>query len=911
MLAGGVSRPDCLFTQVGFSQLRALSPSGRCAPFDESADGLVVGEGAGIVVLKRLADAVRDQNPIYGLIHGVGLSNDMRGNLLAPDSEGQLRAMRKVYDSCGWTPYDIDLIECHGAGTPLGDLTELNSLRTLWQDSGWKKNQCAIGSIKSMIGHLLTAAGAAGMIKTLLALQNKTLPPSLNFNQASQNSPLSNGPFRVQTEPAPWHRKEDHKPRRAAVSAFGFGGINAHMLLEEYDEAAQGDRPKAHGIKLKIDSEGPVTHASDLVGEHGELIQETTGTIPQSAIRNPHSDIAIIGMEAVFGSTGSLRDFQELIFNGKTNFQDRPRLRWKGCDLAANAYLPNRFLSGGFCEEIAIAAGQFHIPPKEIPDILPQQILMLKVAAGAMRDAGLPLREERPGMGAVIGIDFDFEATNFHLRWHLNHMFSEWMEKLGRAPHEEEENAWLETLKDTCSPPLTATRTLGALGGIVASRIAREFRLGGPSFVVSCEDAGGLKALEIGVRALQQNEAEAFLIGAVDLSGDVRNIILAAQVRSYSPKGQIRPFDRDADGMLPGEGAAALVIKRLDRAIADGNRIYAVIKGIGGASGGGIDPSIPTGEAYLRSLRNCCRDAAVSPAAISFVEAHGSGNPAEDDLESTALHEFFGSRQDPCAIGSVKANIGHTGAASALAALVKTSLGLYHEILPPLVNFTTPGNPQWLKEDFHFPGYPQYWFRDRSDGARKALVASMTPDGNCMHVMLEGCEYEAAGEIEQPMLPQVVLERKRPLGLQPFGLFSVEGHNKQTLLKGLDNLNQHIENYIIPSGGVKDSPKPAAMEEAARTWYMANRLNPGLKYAVSITAADFSNLKNWIAVAREAVLSRYYLKNGQCRRNPVFSASAGPPGETGVCISGIGQPLSGYGPGYRGALAVNYKRNGR
>ena len=177
MLAGGVSRPECLYTQVGFSQLLALSPSGRCAPFDESADGLVVGEGAGILVLKRLEDAVNEKDRIYGLIKGIGLSNDMRGNLLAPDSKGQIRAMRKTYKSAGLTPCDIDLIECHGAGTPVGDLTELHSLRSLWGESGWSKQQCSIGSIKSMIGHLLTGAGAAGMIKTLLAFKHKILPP--------------------------------------------------------------------------------------------------------------------------------------------------------------------------------------------------------------------------------------------------------------------------------------------------------------------------------------------------------------------------------------------------------------------------------------------------------------------------------------------------------------------------------------------------------------------------------------------------------------------------------------------------------------------------------------------------------------------------------------------------------------
>ena len=549
MLAGGVSRPNCLFTQVGFSQLKALSPSGRCAPFDEGADGLVVGEGAGILVLKRLADALRDRDPIFGLIQGVGLSNDIRGNLLAPDSEGQVRAMTGAYESCGWSPHDIDLIECHGAGTPLGDLTELHSLIKLWGESGWVKNQCAIGSVKAMIGHLLTAAAAAGMIKTLLALHHKILPPSLNFNKVSRHSPLFNSPFRVQTQPETWHRRKEDFPRRAAVSAFGFGGINAHLLLEEWDSNSESGWPKSEGKPADfLNLEGGKLKVENAI-ENPTLNQSLT---LNSEFKIQNSDIAIIGMGTVFGSLTSLRDFQELIFNGNTNLKPRPGHRWKGCDQAADRWLENQALIGGFCSDVSIDAGEFHIPPKEIPDILPQQLLMLKIAAAAMRDAGFALREERPDMGAIIGIDFDFEAANFHLRWHLFNVIDRWTEKLGWNPQNSEKHTWLESLQDACNPPLTASRTLGALGGIVASRIAREFRLGSPSFVVSCEEASGLKALDIGVSALQQNEAEAFLVGAVDLSGDVRNIILAHRTRAFSQHRGIRPFDRSADGTLPG-----------------------------------------------------------------------------------------------------------------------------------------------------------------------------------------------------------------------------------------------------------------------------------------------------------------------------------------------------------------------
>jgi acyl transferase domain-containing protein len=339
VLAGGVSRPDCLYTQVGFSQLRALSPSGRCAPFDAHADGLIVGEGAGILVLKRLEDAISDGDTIFGVIRGIGLSNDMRGNLLAPDTEGQVRAMQAAYQAAGWRPSDVDIIECHGAGTPVGDATELQSLKLLWENTGSISGQCPIGSVKSMIGHLLTAAGAAGMIKTLLAIKHQTLPPSLNFTAPAENSPLRDGPFRVQTLAEPWHRRDPRIPRRAAISAFGFGGINGHVLLEEW----------APDIALTTEDSGRTT--------------EATTCHPPAASRQPSLDIAIVGMDACFGSFQTLRDFQEAVLSGKTGIRKRPERRWKGCDSIAAVLLDLPDLPGGYIEEITLELSDLHIPP--------------------------------------------------------------------------------------------------------------------------------------------------------------------------------------------------------------------------------------------------------------------------------------------------------------------------------------------------------------------------------------------------------------------------------------------------------------------------------------------------------------------------------------------------------------------
>jgi len=825
MLAGGVSRPECLYTQVGFSQLLALSPSGRCSPFDESADGLVVGEGAGILVLKRLEDAINEEDRIYGLIKGIGLSNDMRGNLLAPESKGQIRAMHSAYKSSGWSPHDIDLIECHGAGTPVGDITELYSLRSLWGESGWSREQCSIGSIKSMIGHLLTGAGAAGMIKTLLAFKHKILPPSLNFKKAPEKSPLLNSSFRVQTSAEEWKKRNADLPRRAAVSAFGFGGINGHLLFEEWNS----ETGKASWSEAKI----PLK-----VGHPASSIEE-------------HIPIAIVGMEAIFGSLKSLRDFQETVLSGKSIIVEKPKDRWSGCDDIANRHLSRQTFYGGFIDKLSIDIGDFRIPPNEISDILPQHLLMLKVAAGAMADANLDLRDERPQMGVIIGLEFDFEATNFHQRWNLPNSVKTWGNKHQLELNKNQEESWLKSLREESGHPLSHTRTLGALGGIVASRIAREFRFGGPSFIVSCGEASGLKALETGVRFLQNGETNSMLVGAIDLFGDVRSIITSNKIIPFSKQDKIRPFDISADGTLPGEGAAALVLKRLDTAIKDGDRIYSIIKGVGSASGGDIKESAPSKESYMLSLRRSFQDADIASSSIGYIETHGSGDRSQDSVESESLCDYFSGNPDskdrPCALGSVKPNVGHAGAAAGLASLVKTSLCLYQEIIPPLNNFTEPIDILRRNKAFHIPICPQFWLRDRQDGPRRSCVASMTTDGTSMHVILEGFEYSSADNLPGQTQKKVLKERKRPLGNSPYGLFVVEGDSKDSLIKGLDLLLLHVKRKSLASY--------ENIELLARSWYLENKPHRDKKYAVSITSGDISKFENLISNAKDAVLS--------------------------------------------------------
>jgi 3-hydroxymyristoyl/3-hydroxydecanoyl-(acyl carrier protein) dehydratase len=293
---------------------------------------------------------------------------------------------------------------------------------------------------------------------------------------------------------------------------------------------------------------------------------------------------------------------------------------------------------------------------------------------------------------------------------------------------------------------------LGALGGIVASRIAREFRFGGPSFAVSSEEASGLRALDIGIQMLRRNEQEAALVGAVDLFGDIRRLISRQGRRAFSPTGKIRPFDPEADGTLPGEGAAALVLKPLDKALADGHRIYAVITGVGHAGADWNASGAPCAETHQRALALSLKDAALSPEAIGFYESHGSGEPAEDQIEARVLTEIFSNNPVPFTVGTLKPNIGHSGAAAGLAAIVKSALCLFYETLPPQSRHALSSQFSLLDRRFEMSHKARPWPAAAPTLPRSACVSAMTPDGNSSAVIIEGVE----SYVTNPLKPQTM-----------------------------------------------------------------------------------------------------------------------------------------------------------
>jgi acyl transferase domain-containing protein/NAD(P)H-dependent flavin oxidoreductase YrpB (nitropropane dioxygenase family)/NADP-dependent 3-hydroxy acid dehydrogenase YdfG len=235
VVVGGADTMQNPFAYLCFSKTHALSPRGRCYTFDDSSDGIAISEGVAMIILKRLADAERDGDRIYAVIKGVGGSSDGKDKgLTAPRPEGQMRALTRAYAKAHVSPATIEIIEAHGTGTAVGDQAEVASLSRVFSAAGAARQSCGIGSVKSMIGHTKCTAGVASVIKIALALHHKVLPPTLNVEKPNTRVNFPATPFYVNTEARPWIKKQVDVPRRAGVSAFGFGGTNFHAVLEEY-----------------------------------------------------------------------------------------------------------------------------------------------------------------------------------------------------------------------------------------------------------------------------------------------------------------------------------------------------------------------------------------------------------------------------------------------------------------------------------------------------------------------------------------------------------------------------------------------------------------------------------------------------------------------------------------------------
>ena len=467
VFAGAVNGCDNIFLHRGFAEIGALSPTARSRPFSRQADGLLPAEGAAVLLLKRLDDAICDGDSIHAVIRGIGLSNDGRcRGLLMPDSGGQLRAIEAAYRETDLDPSMLSLMECHATGTLGGDRTEVESVTRAVGGI----QDLPVGSLKSNLGHLITVAGIAAIIKVAGAMREGVRPVTLNAEDPIPE--FENSPLRPLLQNENW---PDGAPRLAGINNFGFGGNNAHLVLEAFDQ----DRAQP---RVPVVSEPPA--------------RGPTATPPR---RDPDDDIVVCGIGVIHGDDRGLEAFARKLAG---------QAGASGEDWTQVAELPLAGLA---------------FPPNDLKQCLGQQTLALEAALQAMIDIALPEAER---CGVIIGMGTDVDAARPGLVWRAEHALR------GRSVRE----GAIQAVREDIGGLTGSAYVMGSMPNLPANRINVQLDMRGLGFTVSSEELSGLTAAAIAVGALQRNELDLVLAGGVDLSSEALHRRACAALPEIGPR---------------------------------------------------------------------------------------------------------------------------------------------------------------------------------------------------------------------------------------------------------------------------------------------------------------------------------------------------------------------------------------
>jgi len=756
MLAGAVSCADPFFINMGFSIFQAYPEDATSRPLDKLAEGLLSGEGAGMLALKRHSDAVRDGDRIYATILGVGLSNDGRGKfLLTPNPRGQILAFERAYAEASIDPKSIDYVECHATGTRLGDKAELSAMDTFF---GQHDAAPLVGAVKSNLGHLLTAAGMAGMIKIILSMSEGLIPATINLAEPRHSPNNVITAEQIVSSTLPWPASDHSPAKRAAVSAFGFGGSNAHLILEQEDPGVQRGR-----------------------------LQENQGGQQEDA----PTKMAIIGMDAFFGSCNDLDAFGCSIYDGQQHFIPLPPSRWKGMDdrrqlLQDYGFDRGEPPSGAYIQDFGMDFFQFKIPPNDADRPIPQQLLALRVADNALKDAGL---DEGKNVAVIVAMGTELALHQFRGRCDLSWQIEDSLARQGISLQPSKISE-LETItKDSFHEAAQVNQYTSFIGNVMACRISSLWDFSGPAFTLSAEETSVFKALAVAQLLLTAREVDAVVVGGVDLAGGVESVLLRNQRSPVNTGANTMTYDRNANGWLVGEGAGAVVLRRLDAARESNDRIYAVIDALSFVQ---ENVDLLSAQAIGRTCQRAFDGAGVKPDDIGYLEVHASGIGQEDKAEISGLIQAYLSENSgteeklSCAIGSVKANIGHTFAASGMASLIKTALCLHQRFIPATPGWSGPKmRTEFQDSPFYIATESRPWFLKAGATVRVAAINGLGSDKTCAHLILS--DDPDRTDHENKVLAQTHCV-KRPY------LFPVAANHRSVLLEKLAGLQQTIEN---------------------------------------------------------------------------------------------------------------------
>ncbi len=527
-----------------------------------------------------------------------------------------------------------------------------------------------------------------------------------------------------------WERLEQLNVGRLRLASKGIERVGAE--LRDVGE----DRQLAEGMFMAGEVavlRSAVTTIADLhhaVGEGANaVLRERAAAFAVETPEPPAPaplDIAIVGMACMFPQAPDLATFWANVLAGADAVTEVPPQRWDTSlyydPEGQGERTPSRW--GGFLPEIGFDPLKYGIPPSSLASIEPVQLLALEAAHRALVDAGY---EDRPFDRARTSVVFGAEAgSDLSNAMSLRTVLPSYVGELPSA-------------LDDRLPRITEDSFPGVLANVIAGRIANRLDLGGANYTVDAACASSLTAVDVACKELTAGTSDLVLCGGADLHNGINDYLLFASAHALSPTGRSATFDSAADGIALGEGVACVALKRLADAERDGDRVYAVIKGVGAASDGrALGLTAPRPEGQHTALTRAYRNAGVSPASVGLVEAHGTGTVVGDRTELGTLTKVFteaGAAPGGCTIGSVKSQIGHTKCAAGLAGLIKTALALHTGVKPPTLHLSSP-NPAWdaSTSPFVFQAAAQPWAAPPAE--RIAGVSAFGFGGTNFHVVL-------------------------------------------------------------------------------------------------------------------------------------------------------------------------------
>ncbi len=638
VIVGGVNTHLAPESFIGFAKMGTLSAKGSY-PFDQRADGFVLGEGSVVFVLKRMKDAIRDNNRILGVVNGVGSSSDGRGKAIAaPNPRGQVLSVQRCFEHTRQeiTPEQVGFIEAHGTSTTIGDAAELETLNAWYKDS-----HAGISSIKSQIGHLLGAAGSAGLIKALLAVNKGMLPPNGQFETLSKNHDLSNSSLFIVKEPEKWQRPENG-PRRAAVSSYGFGGINYHVVVQEM-----------------VDSYLPLS---------------------RDMFSNPAHDfnddrIVVAGLGVFLPGAPDTDTFWEKLCSGEK--QVTP-LGEDHFDTNAYAAFPENSIyhlpqvKAGVVKDFKFNNLKYRMPPTMVKSIERAQIFGLEAADEALASSGLSSVDGGPArtgviLGTIAGERQSKNIIRVRKQFIANAVINAKGVDKSRAKAVADD---LTAVIRNTIPENNEDTTPGLLSNIISGRIANHFGLNGANYVIDASCASATIAIRNAARMLKHKDLDFVLAGGVDCN------LYPAVLMAFKRLGLLSGtdgyfFDSRAQGYVMGEGAAIHVLTTLKKAREAGMTILGEINDCTVRSSVPDHLLAPSEQTFKAVISEAYQRSDIRKSDIDHLDLFAFSNVFGDMVEQQVIQASF-SHAMHC--GNIKPQFGYFKAANPAVAMAKLML---------------------------------------------------------------------------------------------------------------------------------------------------------------------------------------------------------------------------------------------